>query len=360
VLVVDRVALREDRDAVLLVARVRASGRDAVELRIGVPAEHGAALRVSGTPWLVATLMPAMMSGRTLVVDAPVAPELVGGVERAQEVMLDWWGPRYRLERVAVQAPASSAAGGGQGRAAYFSGGIDSYFTVLEHGAGLTHLLYSASVDFQHDAGRRERALRANQLAATDLGLPLVPVSTNLRGFHDGYAGWVHGYAQALAGIGHALDGLLGEVRISAAYRTDQGIPWASHPVLAGPVSSATTTIHHVGSDARRIDKVVALAERDGVVRRLRVCVSDDSEGNCGRCEKCLRTAVELAVAGADSDGLFEAPLTPGAVAATRMRRTEAIWWHEVLEHPGMARLGPAYRQAIEAALMASGQRNRR
>ena len=95
-------------------------------------------------------------------------------------------------------------------------------------------------------------------------------------------------------------------MRISAAYRTDQGIPWPSHPVLAGPVSSATTTIRHVGRDSRRIDKVVALAGRDGVVRRLRVCVSDDSEGNCGRCEKCLRTAVELTVAGADTDGLFE------------------------------------------------------
>ena len=42
------------------------------------------------------------------------------------------------------------------------------------------------------------------------------------------------------------------------------------------------------------------------------------------------------------------------------MRRTEAIWWHEVLEHAGMARLGPGYREAIEAALVASGQRHRR
>jgi hypothetical protein len=356
VLVVDRVALRERRDAASLDARVRARGREPVQLRIEVPAAQADALRPSGSPWLVATLLPAMMSGRTLVVDAPVSPALARGVERAQEVLIGWWGERYRLAPVRVRAPAAAPAAGGRARAAYFSRGIDSYFTVLERGAGLTHLLYSATVDFQHDDGRRQRALGAARRAAADLGLPLIPVHTNLRAFHDDYAGWVHGYGQALAAIGHALGGLLGEVRISTAYRVDQGIPWASHPMLAGPLSSESTTIQHVGGDARRIDKVAALAGRDAVVRRLYVCVIDDSDGNCGRCEKCLRTMVELEAAGADSAAIFEAPLTPEALAAVRMRPTEAVWWHEVLDHPGLARLGPRYRQAIEAALAASGR----
>ena len=43
------------------------------------------------------------------------------------------------------------------------------------------------------DAGRRRRALRATQGVAGELGLPLIPVTTNLRPFHDGYAGWVTG-----------------------------------------------------------------------------------------------------------------------------------------------------------------------
>ena len=103
------------------------------------------------------------------------------------------------------------------------------------------------------DAGRRRRALRATQGVAGELGLSLIPVTTNLRPFHDGYAGWVHGYGQALAAIGHALGGLLGEVRISAAYRADQGVAWASHPVLEGPRASESTAIRHVGSDVRRI-----------------------------------------------------------------------------------------------------------
>jgi hypothetical protein len=337
------------------VARVRARGREPVELRIGVPADHADALRISGSPWLVATLLPAMMSGRTLAVDAPVSPALARGVQRAQEVLIDWWGERYRLAPVRVRAAPAGTAGGGSARAAYFSRGVDSYFTVLERGAGLTHLLYSAAVDFQHHDGRRRRALYAARRAAADLGLPLIPVHTNLRAFHDGYAGWVHGYGQALAAIGHALGGLLAEVRISTAYRADQGIPWASHPVLAALLSTESTTIRHIGSDARRIDKVAALAGRASVVRRLRVCIVGDGDGNCGRCEKCVRTMLELEVAGADSAAAFDRRLTPEAVAAVRVQPTQAVWWREVLEHPGLSRLGPRYRRALQAALAGSG-----
>lgn len=83
-LVVDRMALRERRDAASLDARVR----EPVELRIEVRAAHADALRPSGSPWLVATPLPAMMSGRTLVVDAPVSPALARGMEREQEVLI--------------------------------------------------------------------------------------------------------------------------------------------------------------------------------------------------------------------------------------------------------------------------------
>jgi hypothetical protein len=350
-MIVDRVALRHARDGASVSARVRTPSRAPADLVIAVDGVHADALRPSGSPWLVATLLPAMMTGRTLVVDAPVSPALKEGMEQAQDVLIRWWGQRYDLKRVTVDAPVQAPSGGGGAVAAYFSRGVDSSFTVLEDGDGLTHLLYSASVDFAGDEGRRRRALHATQRVAGELGLPVIPVTTNLRPFHDGYAGWVHGYGQALAAIGHALGGLLGEVRISAAYRTDQGVPWASHPVLEGPLSSESTAIRHVGSDVRRIDKVAALAGHGSLLRQLRVCIVDETDGNCGRCEKCLRTMLELEVTGGAGQAEFDRPLSPHAVEQVRASAGQAIWWREVLEHPGMARLDPAYRRAIASVL---------
>ena len=54
------------------------------------------------------------------------------------------------------------------------------------------------------------------------------------------------------------------------------------------------------GVETTRVDKVAHLAGSEVAMRRLRVCWENrDGTYNCGRCEKCRRTMVNLAVAGA-------------------------------------------------------------
>jgi hypothetical protein len=77
-MIVDRVALRHARDGTSVTARVRTPGRAPADLVIAVDGVHADALRPSGSPWLVATLLPAMMTGRTLVVDARYRPRSRG------------------------------------------------------------------------------------------------------------------------------------------------------------------------------------------------------------------------------------------------------------------------------------------
>ena len=361
-MVVDRVRLEQGGGMLYATGRVRARGREPVQLRIGVAEGDAGALRSSGSPWLAATLLPAMMSGNRLTIDAPVSTKLRAGVERVQDVLIAWWGERYSLQRVSIEAPTEAIMVGGSARAACFSRGVDSYYTVLAgrnapRGPGLTHLLYSGTIDFMDadERRQRERALAATAGAAEDLGVPLLSVHTNLREFHEGYAGWIHGYAQALAAVGHALGGLLAELRISTAYHRSQGLRWASHPALAGPLSSESVTVRHVGSDARRIDKVRAIGTHGSVLRRLRVCIVPDSEQNCGRCEKCLRTMLELYAAGAlERCPTFPGPLLPDAVSELRLNRPQAVWYREILEALGDSPADRAYARAVREALTRS------
>jgi hypothetical protein len=361
-MVVDRVGLEQARGIVYATARVRVPGREPAQLRIGAADTDSEALRPTGTPWLAATLLPAMMTGDRLTIDAPVSERLIAGIDHAQELLIAWWGDRYGLRRVSIDAPTEAMMGGGRARAACFSRGVDSYYAVLggssaDSTSRPTHLLYSGTIDFMDAAERpqRERALAATARAAEDLGLPLILVHTNLRQFHEAYAGWIHGYSQALAAIGHALGGLLAELRISTAYHRSQGIPWASHPALAGPLSSESVTIRHVGSDTRRIDKVRAIGSDGSALRHLRVCIVPDSERNCGRCEKCLRTMLELHAAGAlERCPTFLGTLSPDALSGLRLGRAQAVWYDEILDALGDAPDDRAYARAIRDALARS------
>ena len=47
------------------------------------------------------------------------------------------------------------------------------------------------------------------------------------------------------------------------------------------------------------MEKAAYISEHPVAMRRLRVCLARDTDYNCGRCEKCLRTIINLQVAGA-------------------------------------------------------------
>jgi hypothetical protein len=49
----------------------------------------------------------------------------------------------------------------------------------------------------------------------------------------------------------------------------------------------------HDGAEARRVDKLMKIAECELALANLRVCINDMNV-NCGKCSKCLRTMVPL------------------------------------------------------------------
>jgi hypothetical protein len=79
-----------------------------------------------------------------------------------------------------------------------------------------------------------------------------------------------------------------------------------------GLFSSQRVAVIHDGARYSRFQKVRELASWPGALTALRVCPGDPGkELNCGICEKCLRTRLELLAAGVEETAALGPSLTP-------------------------------------------------
>jgi hypothetical protein len=107
-------------------------------------------------------------------------------------------------------------------------------------------------------------------------------------------------HGAALAAVALGIQGFWGRAYIPATQDYANMYPTGSHPLLDPMWSTESVRIINDGAEATRIQKVQwKIACSDVALRHLRVCWENrDSKYNCGRCEKCIRTMVNLEIAG--------------------------------------------------------------
>ena len=155
-------------------------------------------------------------------------------------------------------------------------------------------------------------------------------VWTNLRQFTDPIVGWDIYYGGALASVALALQGLLGQCLIASSSSDYELYQWGAHPSLDSLWSTEVLTFQHDARETARIEKCRHLADSDIALRNLRVCWSDPTSYNCGRCAKCIRTMLELQIAGARGRAWsFPTTLTPEAVRQISPC-SDVYWFREV------------------------------
>lgn len=186
-----------------------------------------------------------------------------------------------------------------------FTGGVDSYFTLISNSSGIDALLYVHGFDVPlDDSDLRARTVEHLTAAALSANKRLIEVETNVRLVLDDYAGWgaiAHG--PAIASIGHLLGQAAGTLLIPATHTYSDQYAWGSHPLTDPLWGSDTLSIVHDGAGVSRVEKTVKLADSDSARRHLRVCWQGAPRTyNCGRCEKCLRTKISLHLAGVLAD----------------------------------------------------------
>jgi hypothetical protein len=277
----------------------------------------GASLGQHPEAFLAATLLPAMKLRRPLRVSGAISPRLWNAVPAIQRIFRSWDG-ECGLIPVDVQRRERVAANAANGCACFFSGGVDSFFTLLQHRDQISTLIFVHGFDIPLPALRlRAKVSETIRAAAAELGKPLIEVETNLRDFSDLYVSWEHHNGAALASVALLLSSQFSHVYAAATHAFAAPFPWHRDMAFDAWSTERTQIVNDDGHEIPRVAKVAYISRDDVALKFLRVCGENHGDAyNCGVCEKCLRTMVALRIAGAlDRCPAFARPLDLACVS---------------------------------------------
>ena len=304
-------------------------------------------------------LLAAMRLRRPLHVQGRLSRTFLEGVQRVMALFAASFDAFSAVDIQVDELYQAEPGVPGPRRAAFFSGGVDSFFTLLKGRDELTDLIYIHGFDVRLDDWPRRRAISdMGNAVAAHMGMRFVEVESNLAKVIEDFGSWpLHGHGFALVSVARALAGPIGEVRIPGSFSVDEQKPWGSWLESDPLFSDERLQVVHDACAATRIDKVVALAEEPLALRYLRVCWGRvDGMYNCCRCEKCLRTMTSLYALGKlEQAAAFPLPLTPELVAGVLLPRPGMRIFTE-----GNIRLLKQYRPADKAMLRALHRQLRR
>ena len=306
-----------------------------------LPSQYLPAITRRADPFIIAALFPAIQSGRALrVTGAPASRSLLRNLAEFQNVWRAWRG----LNVIKIDAETEPDAGPIDGPSlACFSGGVNSAFTLYRYAgkrrdrrahAGLTALMvhgFDIPVDDAEGFGRA--AERAQQMLES-INVPLIVMRTNVRTI---FPDWElsHGTAVAAALTLLSRKFSTGLIPSTGTYHLPL-IPWGSTPLTDPMLGSRNFEIFHDGAGASRLEKIRLLCNWPEGMKRLRFCFANTPpDGNCGRCMKCILTALEFRCAGVEP-GCFAEPVTDEMILEALDRYEPNpfgdFYFHEVLE----------------------------
>ncbi|MEZ5175706.1 MAG: hypothetical protein R2823_05825 [Acidimicrobiia bacterium] len=251
----------------------------------------------TGEAFGTAFLIPALHAGGTLDIEPPTDARWFQGAEQLIEIFADWW----ELPRCQPTGPIALERSTVARTGLCFTGGVDSFFTLLRGGLDIDTLIHVQGFDIPLTDMRRLAAAEHDARAiARALDIGCVVVRSNLRE-HPLFqpVPWDHTHGGALIAVGHLLSGSIGRLIISSSVHRSATRTHGTDRRIDAKWSSTALEVVHTGEDWWRYQKLQQIANEPLVLRHLRVCWEHRTEApNCSQCEKCLRTMVTLHNAG--------------------------------------------------------------
>jgi hypothetical protein len=258
-------------------------------------------LAEASEPFLVAALLPCARLGVPLRSMGPISRRLDENLTTIQEIF-HVWDRRYHTVPVTapLRGPGPSTTSA-RPTACFFTGGVDSFYTLLKHRQEIDLLVFVHGFDIPLGQGAlRERVSAKLREVAAVLGKELLEVETNIRPCTGRYVSWEDFHGAALAAVALALAPHVRRIFVAASRCFADLSPWGSHPLVDPLWSTEDVAIVHDGCEATRLEKTRRIVECEAVRRTLRVCW-ENPRGmyNCGRCTKCLFAKARLRALGA-------------------------------------------------------------
>ena len=336
-MIVSELNKRRGGGVVRVEATVRWEDSDTPGMSLFIDAEerHADAIVADPNVFAIACLLPAWRSGeKRLRVEGTLCPMLCERTKTATGMLKAWYPDDFGRRPTIEAAEGYRVAEPVDGRAvSLLSCGIDSLATLRWNLLNVTRGhpdAIDACIYFEFDerAEASESLLhevtdpRSSAVAAVtaDAGVDAIPVRTNFWWLaNDGwfYARKWHG--AFLASLASAFGGRFRKGYVASSHSPAVVQPYGSHPLLDPYFSSAHFLIEHDLFSMDRADKVALVSEWPVGVANIRVCQNDTTgRANCGTCEKCIRTLVQLAGLGRLAAAVASFPnalLTPDLIA---------------------------------------------
>ena len=246
-------------------------------------------------------LCSCMVTGSPLEVNGSISVRLLDAIPHIQDVFSCWY-PHYQHIQLASVLPKTANKQGTRGRTAlFFSGGLDCWYSLIKHKEEITDLIFIWGYDIPlENTCLFEKTLSSQQKVARGMDKHLIVIRTNMRSFTDQFVRWNNIFGTGLAGIAHLLSPEIGKIYLAGGQSYKRIWPAGSHLLVDPYWSSEDIEIIYDAAELSRVEKARVVGENDLAMQTLRVCwANPDNDYNCGRCEKCLRTMVNLQVAGA-------------------------------------------------------------
>ena len=290
--------------------------------------QHQEYICEDASPFAAALLLPSMKLGEDLYIHGSISEQLLHGMHAIMQEVIRWNIGLHRIDIKADHVIPDTHQPNRTG--SFFSGGVDSFYTFLKHrqDSVKSHRVDSLIfINNSFDIDQRNKKLWDETLdniraIAREENVDLLIVQSNIN-THELLApilSWDYIHGACLAATGLALRKGFGRIYIPSTHSVAEQIPWGSNLTLDNNWSTEKLTFLHDGSEVTRLDKVrLQIAKSPTALRYLRVCYKN-KEGtyNCGVCDKCLRTMVNLYIAGAlDKSKTFPHNLDIKLIAAT-------------------------------------------
>lgn len=250
--------------------------------------------------YLIALIMQAMSEGRSLKVHGAVSDALLSNLTEFRDAWCLWEPDVFQPIDFYSEEVYKQNNYDNNGAVCAFSGGVDSTFSVWRH---VNKLNYHRSQDikfctmvrgFDIPLDNKVEFTTAKEIGSSTLnsvGLPLLSITTNFRQIVN--VKWEYTHAAAIVSAFHGYKALIDTCIIGSTESYDAlVIPWGSSPITDGLLSSNSFTVLHDGASYNRSRKVFEISKWEIGSNNIRVCwKGEQKDRNCGKCEKCVRTA---------------------------------------------------------------------
>lgn len=248
--------------------------------------------------FVMALLPTAMRGGYDMECATPMSERLHYQLENYLIPTLCSAGELYRPMK--IKAPLRAEKVNSRGAVATaFSGGVDSMYTIMTHGAEspypITHLTnFNLGVFEGADYRKGFRKACANAKAfADEMGLGFVGLDSNISEVLP--ERYLDVYPFRLLGGAMAMQGFLGGYLLSSsfdlgAFHFDLHTAGSYEYLLTHCAQTESLSVYNSGAQCKRMEKMRAISQWEPARRWLHFCIFGmPGSRNCGKCKKCSR-----------------------------------------------------------------------